>query len=432
MSTAATTPGVESALHSDALRTDAATVLGQANREARDLVGVGQKRLLGNYRQPPIVLDRAKGCEVFDSEGRRYLDFCAGVAVTSLGHAHPRLTARIAEQAGRLMHVSNYFFNAENVCLADELCERFGFDRAFFCNSGTEANEALLKLARRHFWSQGRADRCRIIAFKHAFHGRTMGSLSLTGTPKYQEGFGPVIGGVTHVPYGDVAAVRAAMGPDVAAIIVEPILGEGGVINAPSGFLAELRQITQEVGALLLVDEVQTGIGRTGHWLGIDHDGVKPDAISLAKGLGGGFPIGAMLVREYLNNALPPGSHGSTFGGNALASTAARTVLSVIEEDGLVEAARVRGDHLRRGLESLVAKYPHACSGERGRGLLRGLVLAPGLESRNLLGPIRDAGVLLTAAGNDVLRFTPPLIVTDAEIDEAIGRIAVVLAETGR
>jgi acetylornithine/N-succinyldiaminopimelate aminotransferase len=391
------------------------------------LLALGQKRLLGNYRQAPIVLDRGKGCEVFDTEGRRYLDLCAGVAVSALGHAHPRLTAVIAEQAGRLMHASNYFYNAENCRLADDLCARFGYDRAFFCNSGAEANEALLKLARRHFWAQGQRDRYRLIAFHNSFHGRTMGAVSLTGNPKYHEGFGPPLAGITHVAYGDLDAVKAVMGPDVAGIVVEPVQGEGGVVPPPDGYLRALRDLCDQHGALLLIDEVQTGLGRTGRWLGADHEGVAGDAMTLAKGLGGGFPIGAMLVREKIAGALPPGTHGSTFGGNALASAAARTVLQVIEQDRLVEAAARRGAYLGERLAELAARLPKVCTGERGRGLLRGLVLAPGYEPRVVLGAVRDHGVLLTAAGSNVLRFTPPLVVTEAELDEGIERVQAAL-----
>jgi acetylornithine/N-succinyldiaminopimelate aminotransferase len=410
---------------------DALLSLVNSTSEA-DLLAVGQRRLLGNYRQAPIVLDHGKGCEVFDTAGRRYLDLCAGVAVSALGHAHPRLTAAIAEQAGRLLHASNYFYNAENLRLAEELCARFRYDRAFFCNSGAEANEALLKLARRHHWSRGDKDRHRIVAFHHSFHGRTMGAVAMTGNPKYQEGFGPPLQGITHVAYGDLAAVRAAMGPDVAAIIVEPVQGEGGVLPPPDGYLAGLRALADEHGALLLVDEVQTGVGRTGRWLGQDHDGVRGDAISMAKGLGGGVPIGAVLLGEHLAGALPPGTHGSTFGGNALASIAARTVLDVVDKDGLVEAAAVRGAQLGRGLEALAKKHPTVAVGERGRGLLRGLVLAPGHEPRALLNVLRERGVLLTAAGTNVLRFTPPLIVTEAELDEGLAKVDAALAEASR
>jgi acetylornithine/N-succinyldiaminopimelate aminotransferase len=400
-----------------------------ASAGAEPLLAVAQKRLLGNYRQAPFVLDRGRGCELFDTEGRRYLDLAAGVAVASLGHAHPRLTQAIAEQAGRLMHVSNYFYNAENLRLAEELCEKTGFDRAFFCNSGAEANEAMLKLARRFFFVRGEPDKYRIIAFHNSFHGRTMGAIALTGNPKYQEGFGPALPGVTHVEYGDIAAVRAAMGPDVAAILVEPMLGEGGVVPPPPGFLTDLRRLADEHGALLLLDEVQTGMGRTGKWFGSEHEGVLGDAMALAKGLGGGFPIGALVLRERLNPALTPGSHGSTFGGNALASAAARTVLKVLEEDKLVDAAHARGARLGEGLARIAARFPSLCAGERGKGLLRGLCLRPGVDARIALGKIRDRGVLLTIAGTNVLRFTPPLIISDAEIDEALTEVESALAE---
>jgi acetylornithine/N-succinyldiaminopimelate aminotransferase len=316
--------------------------------------------------------------------------------------------------------VSNYFFNEENIRLAEELCAKTGYDRAFFCNSGAEANEAMLKLARRHHWARGQRQRTRFIAFDDGFHGRTMGAVSLTGTPKYHEGFAPMVPGITHLPYGDLAAVTAAMGADVAGIFVEPVLGEGGVLPPPAGFLAGLRALCDREGALLLIDEVQTGIGRTGKMLGSDHDGVRGDAIALAKGLGGGFPIGAMLVREALAGALPPGSHGSTFGGNALASAAARTVLAVLDEERLIESAARVGEHLGIGLATLAARHPNLCAGERGRGLLRGLRLAAGVDPRAALSAIRDAGVLLTIAGGDVLRFSPPLTVRVAEIDEAL------------
>lgn len=393
------------------------------------LLAIAQRRLLGNYRQAPFVLDRGRGCEAFDTEGRRYLDFAAGVAVDALGHAHPALVQALAEQAGRLMHVSNYFYNAENIRLADELCHKTGFDRAFFCNSGAEANEAMLKLARRHFYGRGQGGKVRLIAFHNSFHGRTMGSVALTGTPKYHEGFGPMVGAITHVAYGDLAAARQVMGPDVAGIFVEPIQGEGGVMPAPPGYLAGLRALADEHGALLLIDEVQTGVGRTGRWLGAEHDGVRADAIALAKGLGGGFPIGAMLVREEVAGALPPGTHGSTFGGNALASVAARTVLRVLDEEKLVEGARIKGERLGEGLAAIAARHPAVCGPERGRGLLRALPLADGIDARPVLGALQRRGLLLTIAGGSALRFTPPLVVSEAEIDEAVALVAGVIAD---
>ncbi len=299
-------------------------------------------------------------------------------------------------------------------------------DRAFFCNSGAEAMEGMLKLCRRSFFTKGEKDRYRIIAFDNSFHGRTLGALAATGQKKYREGFGP-LGGVTHVPFGDAAKVREVMGPDVCGILVEPIQGEGGVTPAPEGFLLELRKIADEHGALLLADEIQTGIGRTGRFLGMQHDSVVPDAMSLAKGLAGGVPIGAMLCKASLETALPPGSHGSTFGGNPLASAAALAVLSVLEEDGLVDGARDKGAHLATGLADLAKRHARFVSTSRGRGLLQVLVLRDEVDARGVLDALRDQGLLVSLAGGQALRFTPPLIVTTAELDEALGVVDRVL-----
>jgi acetylornithine/N-succinyldiaminopimelate aminotransferase len=392
-----------------------------------DLVALARQRLYPNYKPAPIAFVRGRGCELFDADGRRWLDLCAGVAVSALGHAHPGLSRAIAEQAATLMHVSNYFYNEPNVLLADELCRRTGFSRAFFCNSGTEANEAILKLARHRFFASGQPDRVRVVAFENAFHGRTLGALSMTGTPKYREGFGP-LGPVTHVPYGDVEAVERAMGPDVCAIIAEPIQGEGGVLPAPSGFLARLREIADAHGALLLVDEVQAGVGRLGRFLGSEGSGARPDAVALAKGLGAGFPIGAMLTTEALAGALPAGLHGSTFGGNPLASAAALAVLRALDEERLVEGARAKGEILGAALVQLARDLPEVCEGARGEGLLWGLVLRPSFVARELLPRIQEAGVLVIAAGERVLRFCPPLVVKPAELEEGVRVVRSVLS----
>jgi len=392
-----------------------------------DLVALARQRLYPNYKPAPLALVRGSGCELFDADGRRWLDLCAGVAVCAVGHAHPALVRAIAEQAATVMHVSNYFYNEPNIRLADELCRRTGFARAFFCNSGAEANEALLKLARHHFFLTGDTERLRVVAFDSAFHGRTMGALSMTGTPKYREGFGPM-GPVTHVPYGDADAVEKAMGRDVCAIIVEPLQGEGGVLPPPAGFLAKLRALADAHGALLLVDEVQTGLGRLGRFLGSDGSGAKPDAIALAKGLGGGFPVGAMLTTEALAGALPPGTHGSTFGGNPLACAAALAVLRILDEEGLVEGARTKGEALGTMLTEVVRELPDTCESARGEGLLRGLVLKPGFVSRDVLPLVQDAGVLLTAAGERVLRFSPPLVVSIAQMEEGVRAVRGALA----
>jgi acetylornithine/N-succinyldiaminopimelate aminotransferase len=386
-----------------------------------DLLAVAKRRLYQNYKPAGFVLVRGRGCELFDLDDERWLDLCAGVAVCSVGHGHPALAQVIAEQAATLMHTSNYFYNEPNILLAVELTRRTGMDRAFFCNSGTEANEAMLKLARHHFFGQGDKKRQRIIAFHNSFHGRTLGALSMTGTPKYREGFGE-LGPVTHVNYGKIDEVKAAVGDgkDVAGIIVEPLQGEGGVFPPPPGYLKALRTLCDEIGALLLVDEVQTGIGRLGRFLGIDGLGIQPDAIALAKGLGGGFPIGAMLTTEKVAGALPPGTHGSTFGGNPLASAAALAVLKILDDEKLVAGAKEKGEALGKMLDQLAHDIPDVCEVARGEGLLRGLVLRDGYVARGVLPIVQENGVLLTAAGDRVLRFSPPLVVTIEQLEEGV------------
>ena len=395
------------------------------------LVETARASLYPNYSQPPIVMVRGSGCELWDASGKRYLDLFAGIAVNTLGHAHPRLVAAISEQAARLMHVSNYYYTDTNVRLAARLCELTGMSRALFCNSGTEAIEAMLKLGRRHYYARGETERFRVVAFHGSFHGRTLGSLAVTGQAKYRDGFGP-LAGVTHVAFGDAAAVRDAMGPDVAAILVEPIQGEGGVIPAPPGFLAELRAIADEHGALLLADEVQTGVGRTGAFLGFQREGVRPDALALAKALGGGFPIGAMLCSDQLLEALPPGSHGTTFGGNPLASAAALAVLEELDDSRLVDATRDLGTYLASALGQLAARHSDLVATTRGVGLLQAVVLRDGVAAAPLLGRLRDAGVLFTLAGGQAVRFSPPLVVSQSQLDEGIAALDAVLQTTER
>jgi acetylornithine/N-succinyldiaminopimelate aminotransferase len=395
------------------------------------LVDLGKNHLYPNYRQPPMVLVRGEGSVLWDADGKRYLDFCAGIAVSSLGHAHPRLVRAVADQAARLIHTSNYFYNEPNVLLAQKLCAFTGMDRAFFCNSGTEAIEASLKLARRHFYARGEKERYRVIAFHNSFHGRTLGALAATGQDKYRDGFGP-LAGVTHVPYGDLAATRAALGPDVAAIVLELVQGEGGVLPAPAGFLRELRALADTRGVLLVLDEIQTGIGRLGTFLACQEEGVVPDVVALAKGLGGGVPIGAMLCRAALAEALPPGSHGSTFGGNPLASAAALAVLETLESDNLMTRARELGATLMRGLSALASRHAQVVELARGRGLLQALVLRQSVDARAVLGSIQSRGLLLTLAGGHALRFSPPLVVEPAQIDEALGIVDAALGELSR
>src|SRR5688572_17144990 len=321
----------------------------------QDLVTAADSHLYQNYGPRSVVLERGQGSFVWDTEGRRYLDLYAGIAVSVLGHAHPGLTQAICAQAGKLLHQTNYFLTMPNVRLAQRLCALTGMQRAFFCNSGTEATEAALKLVRRHFYDLGQTERFRVIAFDNAFHGRTLGALSVTGQSKYKEGFGPV-GGVTHVPFGDLEATARAMGPDVAAIITEPIQAEGGIFVEPPGFLAGLRRLCDQAGAFLILDEIQTGMGRTGTFLYSQAVDVRADVLTMAKALGGGVPIGAMLCDGTLSAALPPGAHGTTFGGNPLASAAALATLTAIETEGLLARSRELGDLLTRRLDEIVSR----------------------------------------------------------------------------
>lgn len=394
----------------------------------KELVALAHEVQLGNYKPAPFVLSEGRACRVWDVEGRSYLDLSGGIAVLSVGHAHPKLALAIAEQASRLIHTSNLFYNDRAIGLAAELTKRTGFARAFFCNSGAEANEAMLKLARR--WHDDRGDKTRkeIVSTLGSFHGRTMGALTLTGQLKYHAGMEPLLPGVHHVPYGDLDAMRAKVGPKTAAVIVEPIQAEGGIIVGKDDYLRGLRQLCDNVGALLLFDEVQTGYGRTGKFLGREWSGVIPDACSLAKGIAGGMPLGAMLVGERVHDGLPPGSHASTFGGNPVACAAGLAVLRIFDEERLVEAAAERGAFL---LEKLSGKLPSVTE-VRGRGLLIGLALEANVDPLATLAKIREKGVLLSIAGGNVLRISPPLVVTEGELEEGLRVILDVLRDPPR
>ena len=393
------------------------------------LLALAGRHLLKTYKQPPLVMTRGEGCRLYDTDGRSYLDLYAGIAVCVLGHAHPALVRALTEQAARLGHIANLYYNDKQIELAAQLCARTGMDRVFFTNSGTEANEGALKLSRRWFFTQNDPERTGIVATWSSFHGRTMGSVAMTGTPKYWEGFGHRLPGVSQVKYGDLDAMRRRVNDRTAAIIIEPVQGEGGVLPAPPGYLQGLRALCDETGALLIVDEIQTGIGRSGRYLAVQHEGVVPDVLTLAKGLAGGVPIGAFLVREKYAEALAPGTHGSTFGGNPLACAAALAVLETLDREGLIEGAAAKGAYFLAGLEGLAAKHPALVKGARGRGLLCGLVLADHVEARLVLGAMRDRGVLIAQAGDRVLRFAPPLVITEPELDEGLAALDAVLTD---
>lgn len=396
------------------------------------LLDSARSHQLGNYKPSPLVLAKGLGRRVWDVDGRAYLDFIGGIAVTSVGHSHPEHVRAIQEQAASLIHVSNIVYNERAIELADALVAKTGFARAFFCNSGAEANEAQLKLARYHHFSRGDVGRTEYVATNKSFHGRTMGALSVTGQAKYHEGMEPLVPGVRFVDFGDEAALRAAVGPKTAAVILEPIQAEGGIHVASDDYLRAARRICDEAGALLLFDEVQTGVGRTGRFLAREWSGVVPDACSLAKGIGGGVPLGAMLVRDTVQGSLPPGTHGTTFGGNLLACAAGLAVLRIVDSEGLVANAEAMGEVLATGLAAIVAARPGVAIGVRGKGLLRGLVLDPSVDPAAVLSRCTERGLLLTNVGGDVLRFVPALNVTADEIAEALAVVDAVLADPPR
>jgi acetylornithine/N-succinyldiaminopimelate aminotransferase len=401
-----------------------------------DLIALADKVLVKNYRQQPVVLERGRGAELWNVDGRRYLDMTAGIAVCCLGHSHPAFTARLTEQLGRLTQVSNLYFNDQQIKAAQAIVEHSFADRVFFCNSGAEANEAALKLARRYqAVVAGRPERTTIVATNGSFHGRSIATVSVTGQPKYREGFGPLFEPVAFIPFGDIAAARAALeGSTACAVLIEPIQAEGGIVVPPAGYLKALRQLCTETGTVLIFDEVQTGVGRTGRWFGHEHDGVAPDVMTLAKGLGGGVPIGAVATAEVFGAGLaaqPGGAvpHASTFGGNPLACAAARAVFDIIEDEGLLERVSSAGDYLGQRLAALVRQHPTVALEARGRGLLRGVRIAG--APATVIARARERGVLLSIAGADVIRFAPPFVVERAHLDEAVDALTAIVAEGG-
>jgi acetylornithine/N-succinyldiaminopimelate aminotransferase len=400
------------------------TVTNDGLLELRDRV------LMGTYARPPIALVRGEGARVWDADGKDYVDLIAGIAVSSLGHAHPALIDAIRRQSAELAHTSNLFVNEPAVLLAQRIVGLLGPTgadaRVFFCNSGAEANETALKISRRH----GRdldpsGGRFEVIAAEGAFHGRTMGALSLTWAKAKREPFEPLPAGVSFVPYGDAAALNAAVTVRTAAVFLEPVLGETGVIPPPDGYLRAAREACDRTGALFILDEVQSGMGRTGEWFGHEHDGVIPDVLTLAKGLAGGVPIGACVAIGDAAARLRPGDHGSTFGGNPIACAAALAVIDTIERDGLLGHARRLGERLRDGVSALVGEVP-LLTGVRGRGLWLALTL-DSARAAAVEAAARDAGFLVNAVAADAIRLAPPLVLTDAQADAFVSALPAVL-----
>ncbi|MDQ1315438.1 MAG: acetylornithine/N-succinyldiaminopimelate aminotransferase [Pseudomonadota bacterium] len=387
------------------------------------LVGTAMTtHLMNTYARQPVAFVRGEGAYLWDEAGRRYLDAVAGVAVNGLGHAHPKLVKAIADQAAALIHSSNLYRVLRQEELADRLCELAGMDKAFFCNSGCEANEAAIKLARLYGHGKG-IEVPTIIVMEKAFHGRTMATLTATGSRKIQAGFEPLLTGFARVPFNDLEAIRhvAEHNKSVVAVLLEVVQGEGGINILPAEFLVELRRICDAHGWLLMLDEVQTGIGRTGAWFGFQHSGVTPDVMALAKGLGSGMPIGACLARGAAADVFKPGNHGSTFGGNPLACAAALATLDAIEDEKLLDNARVRGEAIRAGLRQALAGVQGVVD-IRGEGMMIGVELDR--PCGELVAVARDAGVLINVTADKVIRLVPPLIYGAAEVDALVSAVS--------
>jgi acetylornithine/N-succinyldiaminopimelate aminotransferase len=387
---------------------------------------LSQRVLVPTYLPQPITLVRGEGCRLWDAEGNEYLDMMGGIATAALGHCNPKVAEALAHQAGQLWHVSNLYTTAPQLDLATRLIEHSFADRVFFANSGAEANEVALKLARRHFYV-GKQDRTEIVAFDGSFHGRTLLTLTATGQPGYREGFEPVVPGIHHAPYNDLEATKKCVGDRTAAILVEPIKGEGGVHPATQEFLTGLRALADERGCLLIFDEIQTGMGRTGALFAYEKYGVVPDIMTLAKALGNGIPIGAMLTRNEIAAALVPGTHGSTFGGNPLATACGAAVMSELIEGGVLAQAEQTGKQLGERLDAMATRLGAGRVVEaRGVGMLRGIELTK--PAADVVTGCREAGVLVISAGANVVRLAPPLTISEAEIERGLTVLEDVIA----
>jgi acetylornithine/N-succinyldiaminopimelate aminotransferase len=386
---------------------------------------LSDKHLMTFAKRYPVALVRGEGSRVWDSNGKEYLDFTGGIAVTALGHSHPKVVGTLREQAATLVHVSNLFHIPQQAQLAQLLCEHSFADRVFFSNSGAEANEAAIKLARKWAKEHGSSDRGDIISMRGGFHGRTLATVTATAQEKYHHGFEPLPGGFKYVAFNDLKALERAIDSRTAAVLVEPIQGEGGINLPDDGYLPGMRKLCDEAGILLIFDEIQTGMGRTGKLWAYEHSGVAPDIMTLAKALANGVPIGATLATEDVARVFTPGTHGSTFGGNPLATAVGLTVFGTLIEDRLAERAGRMGKLLLQGLETIRATHPKLVKEIRGRGLLAGLDLVPPVA--DAVTACRDRGLLVLTAGDNTLRLAPALIVSEKEIAEACGIISAAL-----
>ncbi|MDM8523327.1 acetylornithine transaminase [Desulfococcaceae bacterium HSG8] len=394
---------------------------------SKDVISKADQVMAATYKRTPIVIAKGKGCVLWDTDGRAYTDFVSGVAVCNLGHAHPRVVRALSMQADTLFHVSNLFYTIPQTELASWLVENSFADRVFFCNSGAEANEAAIKLARKHFKEKGEAERYKIITMEKSFHGRTMATLSATGQGKIRKGFDPVLDGFDFVPFNDADALRDKIGPSTCAVLLEPIQGEGGIRCPAPGYFESLRQICDEAGILLILDEIQTGIGRTGKLFAYENFGIEPDIMTLAKALANGLPIGAMLAREHIADAFGPGSHGSTFGGTPIITAASLEVLRTLSEEKIIDNCREMGAYLKDKLLLLKEKYD-VIEDVRGIGLLLGMRLKT--EGSPFVTACMEKGFLINCIQDNILRFIPPLIVGRDEIDRLVECLDDVMRET--
>lgn len=383
------------------------------------LIEQGQSVFLKNYKQFDIVFDHGKGSYLYDVDGKAYLDFVSGIAVNALGYSNETLKSAIHEQVDKFLHCSNLYWNEPAIEAAKNLVKISGLSKVFFCNSGTEAMEAALKLARKSQHAHGHPEKYKYVSMKNSFHGRTMASITVTGQEKYQKGLKPLLPGVSYGVFNDLESVKAMVDDETAAIIVEPVQGEGGIKPADLDFLQGLRSLCDEQGILLIFDEVQCGVGRTGTFFAYENYDVKPDIVCMAKGLGGGVPIGAIVVGEKAAKGFMPGDHAATFGGNPLATAAANVIIDTISEESFLASVREKGAYLTEQLEALVAEYPHM-TGVRGIGLMQGIVFDESVDRLEIVSKAMAQGLLLVTAGKDVIRFVPPLTITKEEIDKGL------------